>query len=173
MHKCLTSQDLSRRFPNKHGPFDPGDLGACSPVVPVDHRFNRPVAFVRQDLKTNLWDKQAEILRAIKKSKRVAVRSCNGSGKTFVAATAVIWWLMAHAESSAMVITTAPTQHQVRDLLAREIRSLYYRNAALIAGTIGRTTLELGPRHFATGLSTDWPERFQGFPETSILFVVG
>ncbi len=79
---------------------------------------------------------------------------------------------MAHADTSAMVITTAPTQRQVRDLLWREIRSLYYRNAALIGGTIGRTTLELGPHHFATGLSTDSPERFQGFHETNILFVV-
>lgn len=143
-----------------------------NPVVPVGQRFGRPVAFVRQDLKTNLWSKQAEILRAIKKSKRVAVRSCNGSGKTFVAATAVIWWLLAHADTSAMVVTTAPTQHQVRDLLWREIRSLYFRNAALIGGEIGRTTLELGPRHYATGLSTDSPERFQGFHETNILFVV-
>ncbi|MCI0851328.1 MAG: AAA family ATPase, partial [Chloroflexi bacterium] len=139
---------------------------------PPRQRFTRPVEFVRYDLKTPLWGKQAEILREIASEKRVAVRSCNGSGKTFVAATAVIWWLMAHAHTSAMVVTTAPTQHQVRDLLWREIRNLYFRNAALIGGKIGRTTLELSPRHFATGLSTDSPERFQGFHETNILFVV-
>jgi len=104
---------------SNHGPFDPERPQPRSGLIPPDQRFNRPVAFVRQDLKTNLWAKQAEILRAVKKSRRVAVRSCNGSGKTFVAATAVIWWLMAHADSSAMVITTAPTQHQVRDLLWR------------------------------------------------------
>ncbi|MCH8910526.1 MAG: AAA family ATPase [Chloroflexi bacterium] len=140
--------------------------------MPPHQRFSRPVEFVRYDLKTPLWGKQAEILREIATEKRVAVRSCNGSGKTFVAATAVIWWLMAHARTSALVVTTAPTQHQVRDLLWREIRSLYFRNAALIGGKIGRTTLELSPRHFATGLSTDSPERFQGFHETNILFVV-
>ena len=140
--------------------------------VPPHERFHRPVEFVRHDLKTLLWGKQAQILRTIKRNRRVAVRSCNGSGKTFVAATAVIWWLMAHPHEPAMVVTTAPTQHQVRDLLWREIRSLYYRNAALIGGTLNKTTLELSPNHYATGLSTDSPERFQGFHETNILFVV-
>ena len=142
------------------------------PIVTPNRRFGHAVEFVRYDLNTHLWGKQAEILRVLKYSKRTAVRSCNGSGKTFVAACAVIWWLMAHAHTSALVVTTAPTQRQVRDLLWREIRSIYFRNAALIGGTIGRTTLELGPHHYATGLSTDSPERFQGFHEKNILFVV-
>ena len=142
------------------------------PHIPPHERFDRSVEFVRHDLKTPLWGKQAQILRAIKRHKRIAVRSCNGSGKTFVAATAVIWWLMAHPNGPAMVVTTAPTQHQVRDLLWREIRSIYYRNAALIGGILTRTTLELSPKHYATGLSTDSPARFQGFHETNILFVV-
>ena len=142
------------------------------PVIPVRERFYRPAAFVIRDLQTPLWSSQVEILRALTACKRVAVRSCNGSGKTLVAAAAVIWWLMAHEHQSALVVTTAPTQHQVRDLLWREVRGIYYRNADFIGGSIGRTTLELGPDHFATGLSTDSPERFQGFHEKNILFVV-
>ena len=39
-------------------------------------------------------------------------------------------------------------------------------------GTAQRTTLELGPNHFATGLSTGSPGRFQRFHEKNILFVV-
>jgi superfamily II DNA or RNA helicase len=33
------------------------------------------------------WSKQQEILKALRKNKRVAVRSCHGVGKTAVAAT--------------------------------------------------------------------------------------
>ena len=150
----------------------PEALEGPPPHIPPNERFDRSVEFVRRDLKTPLWGKQAQILRSIKRNRRVAVRSCNGSGKTFVAACAVIWWLMAHPNDPAMVVTTAPTQHQVRDLLWREIRNIYYRNTALIGGTLTRTTLELSPRHYATGLSTDSPERFQGFHETNILFVI-
>ncbi|MCH8911401.1 MAG: single-stranded DNA-binding protein [Chloroflexi bacterium] len=121
-----------------------------------------------------LWGKQAEILRVLKFSKRTAVRSCNGSGKTHVAAAAVIWWLMAHEHKSALAITTAPTQRQVTNLLWREIRRIYFKNTALFppSAKITRTSLELSPNHYAMGLSTDSPERFQGFHEENILFVV-
>ena len=60
----------------------------------------------------------------------------------------------------------------MRDVLWREIRRAYRKNEDLIAGKILRTTLELGDKHFAQGLSTDTPERFQGFHEGNILFVV-
>jgi len=142
--------------------------------VPPRQRFGKAVEFVRFDLNTKLWGKQAEILRLLKHSKRTAVRSCNGSGKTFVAAAAVIWWLMAHEHKSALAITTAPTQRQVTNLLWREIRSIYFKNTSLFPPStiITRNSLELSPNHFAMGLSTDSPERFQGFHEENILFIV-
>jgi len=144
------------------------------PIVPPRQRFGKAVEFVRLDLNTKLWGKQAEILRVLKFSKRTAVRSCNGSGKTHVAAVAVIWWLMAHEHKSALAITTAPTQRQVTNLLWREIRSIYFKNTALFPPStkLTRTSLELSPNHYAMGLSTDSPERFQGFHEENILFVV-
>ena len=117
-----------------------------------------------------MWSKQAEIVESVRDHPRVAVRSCNGSGKTFTAAYVVIWWLMCFDD--ALAVTTAPTGHQVRDVLWREIRRAYRKNEDLIAGKILRTTLELGDKHFAQGLSTDTPERFQGFHEGHILFVV-
>ena len=129
-----------------------------------------PVNFVKKRLKAKLWTKQEEILRAVQDHTRVAVRSCNGSGKTFVAAHAVLWWLRCFPDS--IVITTAPTEHQVRDVLWREIRRAYHENEDLIGGKLLRTSLELDDKHYAQGLSTDTPERFQGFHEGHILFVV-
>ena len=129
-----------------------------------------PVNFVKKRLKAKLWTKQEEILRAVRDHTRVAVRSCNGSGKTFVAAHAVLWWLRCFPDS--IVITTAPTEHQVRDVLWREIRRAYHDNEDLIGGKLLRTALELDDKHYAQGLSTDTPERFQGFHEGHILFVV-
>ena len=109
-------------------------------------------------------------MEAVRDHGRVAVRSCNGSGKTYVAAHVVLWWLMCFPD--AMVITTAPTEHQVRDVLWREIRRAYRGHEDLIDGKLLRTSLELGDKHYAQGLSTDQPERFQGFHEGHILFVV-
>ena len=129
-----------------------------------------PVRFVRDKLGAKPWKKQEEILDAVRDNTRVAVRSCNGSGKTFIAAHAVLWWLMSFPDS--LVITTAPTEHQVRDVLWREIRRVYHGNEHLIGGKLLRTSLELGDKHYAQGLSTNTPERFQGFHEGNILFVV-
>jgi len=125
---------------------------------------------VGRELGARPWPKQMEILEAVRDYSRVAVRSCNGSGKTYIAAHAVLWWLMCFPD--ALVITTAPTEHQVRDVLWREIRRAYRGHENLIEGKLLRTSLELGDKHYAQGLSTDQPERFQGFHEGHILFVV-
>ena len=129
-----------------------------------------PVTFVKDELNAKLWEKQEEILEAVRDDTRVAVRSCNGSGKTFIAAHAVLWWLKCFPDS--IVITTAPTEHQVRDVLWREIRRAYHENERFIGGKLLRTSLELDDKHYAQGLSTNTPERFQGFHEGHILFVV-
>lgn len=129
-----------------------------------------PVRFTSESLGASPWAKQIEILEAIRDNVRVAVRSCNGSGKTYIAAHVVLWWLMCHTD--AIVITTAPTAHQVRNILWREIRRAHHANAGVVGGKLLRTSLELGDKHYAQGLSTDTPERFQGFHEGHILFVV-
>ncbi len=146
---------------------------ATDKPIPEDQRTSwkkDPVKFVTDELGAEPWGKQKEILEAVRDHTRVAVRSCNGSGKTYIAAHAVLWWLKCFPDS--LVITTAPTEHQVRDVLWREIRRVYHRREQFIGGKLLRTSLELDDKHYAQGLSTDTPERFQGFHEGHILFVV-
>ena len=129
-----------------------------------------PVGFVKEWLGATPWEKQRRILEALRDHDYVAVRSCNGSGKTYIAAHAVIWWLMCYDD--AVVITTAPTERQVSELLWREIRAIHRDNAELIGGRITTTRLDLAERRFAFGFSTNVEERFQGFHQGHILFVV-
>ncbi len=127
----------------------PNPATAAAPAEVEQRRaawFTDPVRFLGYELEVFLWGTQAEIIRAIRPSVRLG---------------RILPWLMCFA--NALAITTAPTEHQVRDLLWREIRRIHRRNAALIGGNLTRTSLEIGDRHFATGLSTDAPERFQGF----------
>ena len=141
-------------------------------LPPNERKFwaEKPVRFVKNRLNINPWRKQQDILEALAKHNRVAVRSCNGSGKTFTAALATIWWLMAHDE--AIVVTTAPTERQVKQLLWREIRKIHFRNQDLIGGKITSSRLELNNERFAFGFSTNTAERFQGFHHQNILIVV-
>ena len=130
---------------------------------------NEPVWFVNSVLGRNTWEKEEEILNALRDHSEVSVKSCNGSGKTYTAAGAVHWWLLAHDDS--VIITTAPTFRQVKELLWREIRSavvkgLYPPNVVL------DTQINLGDKWFALGLSSDKPDQFQGFHSRKLLAIV-
>ena len=129
-----------------------------------------PVWFATKVLGLDPWEKQVDILNALRDHDFVAVRSCNGSGKTFTAALAAIWWLLAHDE--AVVITTAPSERQVKELLWREIRGIHSMNRHIVGGKLSSTRLELSERRFAFGFSTNSADRFQGFHNKNILAIV-
>ncbi len=143
---------------------------AHKPKKDPHRKYKDPVDFVRVFLNEKPWQKQRQILNALRDHNRVAVRSCNASGKTYTAALATIWWLMAHEE--ALVITTAPTQRQVKHTLWREIRDIYDRNKELIGGKLTSTRLELSNKRYAYGFSTNTAERFQGFHNENILIII-
>ncbi len=137
-----------------------------------DEKFwsTHPVKFASVGLGVKPWSKQREILNALARHNYVAVRSCNGSGKTFTAALATLWWLMTHDE--AIVVTTAPTERQVKNLLWREIRQIHRNNRDLIGGSISETKLEMSSKRYAFGFSTNTAERFQGFHHENLLIIV-
>ena len=129
-----------------------------------------PGWFAERFLGASPWKKQRDVLRGLRDHDLVAVRSCNGSGKTFTAALATLWWLHMHDEAT--VITTAPSERQVKDLLWREIRHLHAKNPEYIGGKLTSTRLELSEKRFAYGFSTDTAGRFQGFHSKNILVIV-
>lgn len=119
---------------------------------------------------TRLWEKQKEIMMSVKNNSRTAVRSCNGAGKTFTTANTVAWFLTTHPNS--IVVSTAPTARQVRELLWQEINNIHAHSKFPLGGrclTVGWT---VGSKWFAVGLSTDDPNRFQGFHAEHILGVI-
>jgi phage terminase large subunit len=91
---------------------------------------------------------------------KTAVKACHASGKTYVAAVAVLWWLITHPNG--IVVTTAPTWLQVERVLWGEIHAAVNR-AAYAFPKPSATKLELAPNRYAIGLSTNEGVRFQGF----------
>ncbi len=136
----------------------------------IDKARVDPVFFVTKVLGGDPWEKQSEILKAARHSRRVAVRACHGVGKTRVAAWVAVWFLFCHRDSK--VITTAPTWHQVENLLWREIHVIHSRAKYPLGGKLLQTQLEIDKQWFALGLSTDKPERFQGYHAENILLIV-
>lgn len=128
-----------------------------------------PIFFAENVLGIPLWEKEKEILLAIRDHPEVAVKSCHASGKTFTASRVVHWWLCGEPDS--IVITTAPTFRQVKEILWREIRSAVIGKAIYPSDAILDTQINLGEKWFALGLSTDRPDQFQGFHSKRLLVI--
>ena len=120
----------------------------------------------------HLWSKQREIIESVRDHSQTAVHSCHAIGKSFVAATTVAWWLDVHPIGEAFVVTTAPTDKQVKAVLWREINRLHTR-----AGLAGRTNLSewyIGKELVAFGRkpADQDPTAFQGIHARYVLLVL-
>ena len=134
-------------------------------------RDQDPVAFVREVLGEEPYDKQEEILKAVAKSRRTSVVGCNGSGKDWAAARAILWWM--HSRSPAKAIVTGPTSRQVDDIVWNEIRAAYSRAPDKLGGRMFRSSrYELDDQSFALGFATDSPYNLQGFHSPNLLVVI-
>src|SRR5580692_4707646 len=81
--------------------------------------IQEPALFASHVLGVALWEREVEIVQTIKSHRRTAIKACHGVGKTFTLAVAALWWLARYHEG--MVLTTSPTQRQVRTQLWSEI----------------------------------------------------
>jgi hypothetical protein len=100
------------------------DLRAA--IARDEHRLD-PVGWVADRLGDTLWSKQREIMESVCNHRRTAVQSCHSSGKSWVAARVVAWWIETHPPGEAFVVTSAPTGRQVRAILWREIGRTHAR----------------------------------------------
>ena len=78
-----------------------------------------PDHFVEDFFGVEPTDQQREILKAVAKYDHVAVKSGHGIGKTATLAWIILWYLETHPFSK--VPCTAPTQHQLYDVLWPEV----------------------------------------------------
>jgi hypothetical protein len=97
-----------------------------------------------------LWSKQRQVLRAVVEHQRVAVKSCHGVGKTFTAGGVLIpWWIDTHPRGSARVLSTAPSNDQVRALLWHEVNQAHA--AGGLPGRVNQTEWWIGTTMVAFG----------------------
>jgi hypothetical protein len=126
------------------------------------------------------WSIQESILDSVWQHPRTAVRSGNGVGKTAVSFGAIgPAFLMAHKNS--VVVTTAPTWRQVKQLGWREWRRSWGVMRKHLSGfsqlqevpipACLTTNVELSNQWHAFGLSSREPEAFSGVHARNVLFI--
>jgi phage terminase large subunit len=131
-----------------------------------------PVAWVKA-MGDCPWEGQAAILQAIAENMKVAVRSCHGIGKDWVAARIALWFLHNYAPS--IVITTGPTDRQVKGILWKEIA--LFQNTCKAYGYPGdclTQRLQLDVDWYAWGFTAPPRDtnKIQGFHEKDILVII-
>jgi len=120
-------------------------------------------------LHSTYWSGQKEIIRSVFDNRQTVVRSCNASGKTYVLSDIVLAFLLNMSPS--IVVTTAPTFKQVKDVLWAQIREKWDKHLIELMGGLQclQTRLEIAPGHFAIGISPDKGVSFQGFHSKNVL----
>lgn len=138
---------------------------------------DRPSEFVKEVLGEHLWSKQIEIAEALTAHRKVAVQSCHGPGKSFLAARIVTWFISTAAPGTARAVTTAPTGDQVRGVLWTELNQALIRASARGLDLPGRTTsVEWWIDRFQAAVgrkSADWnASAFQGWHARRLLVLM-
>lgn len=145
----------------------------------VNARLRRdPVAFSEVILGRQLWDRQREILRAVRDHPRVAVKSGNGVGKSDVAADAALHFALLHPD--ARVLLTGPAFHTLKANLwahiGKRIRKARLPEVLgrdrLLEGLRDRKLLIDGETWSIEALSTDDPSSFQGRHAPHVLVIL-
>ena len=131
-----------------------------------------PAWWVREVLGHDPWAQQVAILESVRDNRETAVKSCHGIGKSHVAAATALWWLYCHPGS--LVLTTAPTDRQVRGILWKEIRTAHQRARWPLGGSLLSQELKLADDWFALGFTAPEydPDRFQGWHSLYTLVVI-
>jgi hypothetical protein len=135
-----------------------------------------PVSFVRDALRAEPEEWQAEALKAIVSNDRLAIRSGHGVGKSAFLAWVVLWWML--TRSPARIACTAPTGHQLDDILWAEI-GIWYRKMpkefqGLLTLTTDRVFMTESPSSYAVARTArrENPEALQGFHSRHMLFLI-
>ena len=135
------------------------------------HYAGMPVEFAYNVLGIKyLTTEQIEILKSVCDRKKTNVQSSHGTGKTWLSAVLVIYWVFA---MRGLCVTTAPTRRQVNKLLWSEIRKMYGQNSEKLGGESGVTFLEFDESAMAYGFTarSNDSNGFQGVHHARLLLI--
>ena len=135
---------------------------------------DHPVEFVEDIIGAKPDEEQANILRSLAENPMTAVRSGHGIGKSAVQAWAIIWFICTRPYPK--IPCTAPTQHQLYDILWAEVSKWLRSNPALqreITWTQERVYMTGAKEEwFAVARTSNTPDALQGFHSENLLFII-
>ena len=135
---------------------------------------DKPVYFVEDLLHAIPDPEQAKILQSVANNSMTSVRSGHGVGKSAVEAWTIIWYMATRPFPK--VPCTAPTQHQLFDILWAEV-SKWLRNSPGLEQEFIWTREKIYLRGypeewFAVARTATKPDALQGFHADNVLYII-
>ena len=140
----------------------------------IRYYAKNPVDFVEDIIHARPDDNQKAILRSVEAEPMTSVRSGHGIGKSAVESWVLIWFLCTRLYPK--VPCTAPTKHQLYDILWAEASKWIRNNPA-----IGKELVWTSEKIYMRGRSEEWfavartatnPDALQGFHAENLLFII-
>ena len=120
----------------------------------------READFVEEVLGVKMWAAEREMFRSAFANPLTVIRSCRKGGKTHTLGIILVTFVNVW---ESIVVSSAPTDRQVKTLLWGEVRDLYASAREPLLGSPDVAQVKIGPKHYAIGFSTDKADRMQGF----------
>lgn len=140
----------------------------------IRYYARNPIDFVEDIIGAKPDDNQRAILRSVEAEPMTSVRSGHGVGKSAVESWAIIWFLCTRPYPK--VPCTAPTQHQLFDILWAEAAKWIRNNPALkkeLIWTNEKIYMAGHPEEwFAAARTATNPDALQGFHAEHLLFII-
>lgn len=139
---------------------------------------DNPAGFFEQVLRFQLWPKQRELIEKVRLNQRVACRAGQKVSKTLSAVGIGLWWVATRPGPKTKVIFTAPTLHQVRDILWNELEAIWTTRPWLAEDLGGefpkdpRAGIKFTSGALLVGKSTRKAEAMQGVSGSEVLYVI-
>ncbi|KAB0577242.1 hypothetical protein EI53_01268 [Fusobacterium naviforme] len=135
---------------------------------------DHPVEFVEDVIQATPDEEQRKILRSVAENQMTSVRSGHGVGKSTVEAWVVIWFMVTRPFPK--IPCTAPTQHQLFDILWAEVSKWLRNNKALadeLIWTKEKLYMKGYPEEwFAVARTASKPDALQGFHAEDVLYII-
>lgn len=140
----------------------------------IEYYAGHPCEYVNDVIGVEPDGHQAEILTSLAANKMTTVRSGHGIGKSAVEAWAIIWFITTRPFPK--IPCTAPTQHQLFDILWAEVAKWIRHQPALneaLEWTKEKVYMKGYPEEwFAVARTASNPDALQGFHADEILYII-
>lgn len=135
----------------------------------VEKYKKNPSLWLNDVFGIELWKKQEDIINDVWNNRYTAVKSCYGSGKSYLAGGLIEAFV--HLKEKPIVISTAPSHRQLDNVWGNV--HVFHREMCKfpLGSELLKHEIRCGPKHYALGFTTNVPERIQGIHAPQILII--